>query len=78
MLWGARGHRRMLMILGGIPFIRISCFVVGNVVPVSFFVLMYFAPRGYGGLILVIFFSFPPVYKLDYHGSEEGEHEHHH
>ena len=34
-LWGALDLPRILMILGGTPFIRTSCFVVGNVVPVS-------------------------------------------
>ena len=35
MLWGALDLLRILMILGGTAFIRTSCFVVENVVPVS-------------------------------------------
>ena len=34
-LWDAPGLLRIPMTSGGTPFIRISCFVVGNVVPVS-------------------------------------------
>jgi len=58
------------MISDGTPFTRTSCFVAGNVVPVS--PRMLFDLRLPGDL-------YPrAVYKLDYHGPEEGEgHDHH-
>ena len=43
-LWDALGRLWIPMILGGTLFIKISCFVVGSVVPVSF-VLERFVPR---------------------------------
>ena len=62
------------MTSGGTPFTRTSCSVVGSVVPVSVCsVGLGFA--GVGELILTFLFT---VHKLDYHGPEEGEHDHHH
>ena len=58
------------MILGGTLFTRTSYFVVGSVVLVSL-TLGYLVPQ-----CLTLHLS---VYKLDYHGPEEGEaHDHHH
>jgi len=67
------------MILGGTPFIRISCFVVGSVVLVSLsgYCRCCLCPRGcyVWSAYLYVFFL---VYKVDYHGPEEGEmHDHH-
>lgn len=58
------------MILGGTPFIRTSCFVVGSVVLVSLALVV---------LYLEVMFNSPvTVHKLDYHGPEEGEEQDHH
>ena len=60
------------MISDGTPFTRTSCFVVVNVVLVSPWRL--FDLRFTRWLDI----RFRPVYKLDYHGPEEGEvHDHH-
>lgn len=74
-LWGARGLLRILMILGGTIFIRINCFVVGNAVPVSSLSCCSAPLRVWRYSSFPFFFS---VYKLDYHGPEEGEHDNHH
>ena len=67
----ALGLLRILMISGGTPFTRTSCFVVGNAVPVSPF--RYLNPMGSRSTYSPSF----SVHKLDYHGPEEGEHDHH-
>jgi len=67
------------MILGGTPFIRISCFVVGSVVLVSLSLVIVVVVCVLEGVMCGVLISmFFLVYKVDYHGPEEGEeHDHH-
>jgi len=61
------------MISGGSRFIKTSCFVVGSAGPVGAVAIWAFE-----GLADCLTPSCFTVYKLDYHGPEEGEeHDHH-